>query len=159
MVLEKGHGVRETARLLGISRTTLVGCVKEVREHEEADSFPGSGHRHRMDKEIARLRRRGRRVNTTNSRHDYPIAPSLIGSGYIATRPDQVWLSDLTYISTGEGWLYLATVEDLCTRKVVGWSMDRQMTKELTMNALKRTIKRYRPPKGLLQIKKLNNKK
>lgn len=66
MVLEKGHGVRETARLLGISRTTLAGWVKEVREHEEADSFPGSGHRHSMDEEIASLKRRVRDLEEEN---------------------------------------------------------------------------------------------
>ena len=96
------------------------------------------------------LRKRGRRVNTTDSRHEYPIAPNLLGRGYKATRPHQVWVSDLTYVPTGEGWLYLAAVEDICLKKVVGWSMDRQMTKELTMSALNQAIKRYRPPKGLL---------
>jgi putative transposase len=68
---------------------------------------------------IRSLRKRGRRVNTTDSRHEYPIAPNLLGRGYKTTMPHHVWVSDLTYIPTGEGWLYLAAVEDICLKKVV----------------------------------------
>jgi len=103
-----------------------------------------------QEKGLCSQRKRGRRVSTTDSRHNDPIAPNLLGWGYKATMPHQVWVADLTYIPTGEGWLYLAAIEDLCLKKVVGWSMDRQMTQELTMSALKQAIKRYRPPKGLL---------
>ncbi len=64
-----------------------------------------------------------RRTRTTDSRHGYPIAPNRLGRNFTAARPNQVWLADLTYIPTGEGWLYLAGILDMHTRKLVGWSM------------------------------------
>ena len=66
----------------------------------------------------ARRKRRFRR--TTDSRHGFPIAPNMLGRNFSAAAPDRVWLADLTYIWTAEGWLYLAVVLDLCTRRVVG---------------------------------------
>ena len=63
-----------------------------------------------------------RRVRTTDSRHGYPIAPNRLGRDFTAAAPNQVWLGDLTYVRTGEGWLFLAAVLDLHTRKIVGWS-------------------------------------
>ena len=67
MVLEKGHGVRETARLLGISRATLAGWVREFREHGEAEAFPGSGHKHIADEEIIKLKRKIRDLEEENA--------------------------------------------------------------------------------------------
>jgi transposase InsO family protein len=60
---------------------------------------------------------------TTDSRHQLPIAPNLLQQKFTASVPNRVWLADITYIPTGEGWLYLAAVLDLATRKVVGWAM------------------------------------
>jgi putative transposase len=62
------------------------------------------------------------RLCTTDSRHDLPIAPNRLAQNFAAGRP-QVWLADITYVPTGEGWLYLAVVLDLFTRKIVGWAM------------------------------------
>jgi putative transposase len=67
--------------------------------------------------------RRFRPVTTDSRRHGLPIAPDLLGQNFQAPAPNQVWLSDITYIPTDEGWLYLAAVLDLATRKVVGWAM------------------------------------
>lgn len=78
-----------------------------------------------------------RRTRTTDSRHTYPIAPNRLGRNFVASRPGQVWLADLTYIPTGEGWLYLAAVLDLHTRKIVGWSMRERLYTEI---ALERSI-------------------
>ena len=64
-----------------------------------------------------------RRVRTTDSRHGLPIAPNLIARDFRATAPNRVWLADITYIPTSEGWLYLAAVMDLFSRKIVGWAM------------------------------------
>ena len=82
-------------------------------------------------KRVARLMRgmglsarRGRRFRcTTDSRHAFPVAPNLLDRDFTAAAPDRVWLADLTYLWTAEGWLYLAVVLDLCTRRVVGWAM------------------------------------
>lgn len=67
----------------------------------------------------------GRRFKpcTTDSRHYLPIAPNLLKQDFVAKLANRVWLADITYIATGEGWLYLAAVLDLATRKIVGWAM------------------------------------
>lgn len=87
---------------------------------------------------------------TTDSRHGLPIAPDLLGQDFQAPVPNQVWLSDITYIPTGEGWLYLAAVLDLATRKVVGWAMRDHLRAELAAAALLMAAQRQRPGKGLI---------
>ena len=87
------------------------------------------------------------RVRTTDSHHDLPIAPNRLDQKFAAERPNQVWLADITYVPTGEGWLYLAVVLDLFTRKIVGWAMRDHMRAELTIAALTMAIQR--PPPGL----------
>lgn len=88
---------------------------------------------------------------TTNSDHKLPISPNLLDQDFHVSAPGLIWVSDITYIRTGEGWLYLTTVIDLFHRKVVGWSMSRRMTAEqTTLAALKHACKRYRPAPGLV---------
>lgn len=91
-----------------------------------------------------------RRTRTTDSRHAYPIAPNWLGRHFVASRPGQVWLADLTYIPTGEGWLYLAAVLDLHTRKIVGWSMRDRLYTEIALEALGMAVARQRPAPGLI---------
>ena len=98
---------------------------------------------------IARRSRRGR-PRTTDSGHSLPIAPNLLQRQFTATAPNRVWLADLTFIRTGEGWLYLAVVLDLFSRKVVGWAMADHMRGELTLAALRMAIARQRPGSGLI---------
>ena len=76
------------------------------------------------------------------------MAENLREQNFVADRPDQVWLADITYIPTGEGWLYLAVILDLFTRKVVGWAMRDHMRAELTIAALTMAIQRRRPGSG-----------
>lgn len=87
---------------------------------------------------------------TTNSRHDYPVAPNLLERQFEVERPDSVWGTDITYLWTQEGWLYLAVVIDLFSRKVVGWAIDNRMTTTLVSDALTMAVWRRRPSKGLL---------
>ena len=94
---------------------------------------------------------RPRRVRTTNSRHSFPVAPNLLNRQFTASKPNQVWLADLTYIPTSEGWLYLAAIMDLHTRKVIGWSMRNHLRAELATSALTMAIQRQRPQPGLIQ--------
>ena len=96
----------------------------------------------------ARRRRRFRR--TTDSRHAFPIAPNLLERNFKAEAPDRIWLADLTYIRTAQGWLYLAVVLDLYTRRVVGWAMADHLGHELALAALDMAILRQRPAPGLL---------
>jgi transposase InsO family protein len=90
------------------------------------------------------------RVCTTDSKHSLPVAANLLDQNFVADRPNQVWLADITYIPTGEGWLYLAVILDLFTRKVVGWAMRDHMRAELTIAALTMAIQRRRPAAGLI---------
>ena len=87
---------------------------------------------------------------TTDSKHALPIAANLLDRNFVAEKPDQVWLADITYIPTREGWLYLAVILDLFTRKIVGWAMREHMRAELTMAALTMAIQRRRPGPGLV---------
>src|SRR3954465_11704361 len=76
---------------------------------------------------------RRHRVCTTDSKHSLPVAANLLDRNFAAEKPDQVWLADITYIPTGGGWLYLAVILDLFTRKVVGWAMRDHMRAELAI--------------------------
>lgn len=87
---------------------------------------------------------------TTNSRHKYPVWPNILNRKFSVERPNSVWVSDITYIWTYEGWLYLATVIDLYSRNVVGMAMDNTIADTLTQKALKQAILRRDPPKGLI---------
>ena len=98
---------------------------------------------------IRAKRRRKYRV-TTNSKHNLPVAPNLLARQFTIDRPNAVWVSDITYIRTSEGWLYLAGVVDLYSRMVVGWSMSNRITGELTLDALNQALGRRRPKPGLL---------
>jgi putative transposase len=98
---------------------------------------------------ISAKRRRQFRV-TTNSKHHYPVAPNLLNRQFDVSTPNAVWVSDITYIWTTEGWLYLAGVVDLHSRMVVGWSMNHRITEQLTLDALNHAIICRQPSQGLL---------
>ena len=95
-------------------------------------------------------KRRKRYRSTTDSAHALPVAENLLNRGFEVPAANQVWVSDLTYIPTAEGWLYLCTVLDLHSRRVVGWSMSSRMTSELVVQALLMAVLLRRPPKGLI---------
>ncbi len=99
---------------------------------------------------IRALARRRFRPTTTDRRHQLPIAPNLLQQKFTVSAPNRVWLADITYIPTAEGWLYLAAVLDLATRKVVGWAMRDHMRTELTLAALMMATQRQRPGPGLI---------
>jgi putative transposase len=82
-------------------------------------------------------RQQGRyRVHTTDSHHDQPIAPNHLPQAPKATAPNQLWVADITYIETQEGWLYLAAILDLYSRKIVGWAMSERIDTTLVLKAL-----------------------
>jgi putative transposase len=102
---------------------------------------------------IAGLRGRQRRryrVVTTDSRHDEPIAPNRMAAIPPPTRPDRVWVTDMTYVHTDEGWLYLAGVLDRCSRRLVGWAMGDSLDATLPISALRMALDQRRPQPGLL---------
>ena len=90
------------------------------------------------------------RPRTTDSQRAEQIAPNRLPERGPADRPNEIWVADITYIRTLQGWLYLAAVLDLCTRKVVGWSLQPHMESSLVKEALSRAVLRHRPAAGLL---------
>jgi putative transposase len=82
--------------------------------------------------------------------HDQPVAANILGREFSASAPNQKWVSDITYIDTEEGWLYLAGIEDVFSRKIVGWAMDEQMETALVEQALHMALTQRQPPAGLL---------
>ncbi len=109
-------------------------------------------------KRVARLmrqrglaaRRRRRFHVTTDSRHGLPIAPNVLARDFACAVPDRTWVTDITYIWTAEGWLFLAVILDLCSRFAVGWAMSEWITDDLTLNALDMALARRHPRRGLL---------
>lgn len=87
---------------------------------------------------------------TTNSNHDKPIAPNLLGQQFAVERPNQAWSSDITYVWTNEGWVYVAGVKDLYSKEIVGYAIGSRMTTELCIDALNMAIKGRRPKAGLI---------
>jgi transposase InsO family protein len=146
-------------------RQELVGAIEEV--HAEVRQRYGSprmtaelkarGHRcsentvaklmsaHGIEARVPR-----RFVRTTDSDHRLPVASNVLARGFDPEGPNELWCADITYIPTGEGWLYLAVVEDLFSRMVVGWSMAESMESRLVVDALEMALARRRPGAGLL---------
>lgn len=101
----------------------------------------------------AGLRSKARRrfvLKTTDSNHDHPVTDNLLDRQFQQALPDVAWCVDITYVPTDEGWLYLAAVMDLCSRRIVGWSMADHLRAELCTDALRMAIQQRRPKAGLL---------
>ena len=97
---------------------------------------------------VARPKRRFR--VTTNSDHRHPIAPNLLQRNFSASAPDRVWVGDITYLWTREGWMYLAVLIDVYSRRIVGWAMRPYLSRELVIEALRRALELRGPPPGLI---------
>lgn len=103
-----------------------------------------------MRAEGLRAKQTRRHRATTRRNKSHRAAPNRLNRDFRAERPNQTWLSDITYIPTREGWLYLAAILDLFSRRIVGWEMSSRMTSELTLTALHKAIRRCRPEPGLI---------
>jgi putative transposase len=132
------------------------GCYGRRRMTPHVSAQRGAPVNH---KRVARLmrehglqshKRRRLRVVTTDSKHALPVAPNVLARDFAATAPNQKWLADLTYVPTEEGWLYLALVLDLYSRKLVGWAMSETMPQELTLRALDAALGWRDPAAGLV---------
>lgn len=147
-------------------RKLLLAAIRRI--HEDVDQVYGAprmarelqadGHRcgrHRAARIMRaaglRARRRlGRRPRTTDSHHALPVAPNVLAQEFNAANPDHVWVGDITYLRTGEGWLYLAVLLDLCSRRVVGWALDGSIDRSLVLRALGMAIDQRQPGPELL---------
>lgn len=177
---EKAVPVTQACRVLGVSRAgyyqrrNRAAPAKDVRASAQVKAaFTASGKSYgsrRVRKALARrgvqmgrfrvrrlMRENGLRpvwkrkfVNTTDSKHDYPVAPNLLNRQFNVAQPNQAWTSDITYLRTRQGWLYLAAVMDLYSRKIVGWAMAPTMPTELVVAALQMAVQQRCPPPGLI---------
>lgn len=131
----------EVRQRYGSPRMTaeLKGRGHECSENTVAKLMRASGIRARTPRRFAR---------TTDSNHRLPVADNLLARDFDPERPNRAWCADITYIPTGEGWLYLAVVEDLFSRMVVGWSMAETMESRLVVDALSMAVARRLPLQG-----------
>ena len=160
LVSECGKPASQVARELGVSQKTLYGWMSRYKE-DPSTPFIGSGNlkpdakalrylervSQKMVATIMReneLRRRTVRKYkaTTYSNHNDPVQENVLNQTFVAERPNQVYMADITYIPTDEGWVYLASLMDLYSRKIVGWHADARMKKELCITALEKAFKR-----------------
>jgi putative transposase len=105
----------------------------------------------RLRRELAlRCKQKRKFKATTNSNHSLPVAANLLEQRFAPTAPNEVWVTDITYVATGEGWLYLAGVKDVFTCEIVGYAMGERMTQALTAQALWKAVRNKRPAPGLI---------
>ena len=149
--------VRETRRLdaairrLFAAHKSRAGSPKITRLLREEGWRVGTSRVAKRMREMglrSKVRRRYR--TTTDSRHQHPIAPNRLQRNFATQRPDQVYVSDITYIRTRSGWLYLTVVLDLYTHLVVGWALSDSLSHHAVLKALRRAVGRRRPPRGLI---------
>jgi transposase InsO family protein len=156
----KPEGVRAQAdqELAGYIKTVFQQSRRTYGSPRLAAALRRDGHRCGKNR-VARLMRQNqlkarqkRRFvpRTTQSDHGLPIAPNWLAKVPTPDRPDQLWVVDITYIATGQGWIYLAVILDACSRKVVGWALGTSLETSLVTEALSRAQKERRPAPGLL---------
>lgn len=143
--------VQEIDQIHTRSRQTY-GSPRVVQELRQKGQRHGRNRIARLMKQegLCGRHKRRYRVQTTDSNHDYPIAPNHLVQAPRATAPNQLWVADITYIETQEGWLYLAAIMDLYSRKIVGWAMSERIDTVLILKALAMALLHRRPPANLL---------
>jgi transposase InsO family protein len=156
--VQPGPRARADQVLLGQLQGLHIGSRQTYGSPRMQVLLRRQGHAHGR-RRIARLMRLGGlvgrqkrryRVRTTDSNHDQPIAPNRLAQAPAATAPNQLWVADVTYIATGEGWLYLAGVLDLYSRQIVGWAMSPHNDTALVLQAWTMACNHRQPPAGLL---------
>jgi putative transposase len=142
---------QEIGQIYTRSRETY-GAPRVEKELRKQGRCHGRNRVARLMKEKGLCGRQQRRyrVQTTDSNHDQPIAPNRLAEAPKATAPNQLWVADLTYIETQEGWLYLAAILDLYSRKIVGWAMSERIDTALVLKALAMALLHRSPPAKLL---------
>jgi putative transposase len=126
--------------------------AKRIAKRLKADGNPAGRHRVARIMRLYGWRARAARKYkaTTNSNHKLPVSPNLLEQNFQANKPNEKWVSDITYIWTDEGWLYLAVVMDLYSRMVVGWALSERMTAMLVIDALQMALWRRSMPSGVI---------
>ena len=133
-----------------VGRSTY-GSARIQQELADQEVYVGRDHIHRLRKELGlRCVQNKKFKATTNSAHDLPVAPNLLEQKFEVEGPGKVLGTDITYIPTGEGWLYLAGVKDFGSMEIVGYAMGARMTKELVHQALEKALRYRRPEIGCI---------
>ena len=157
----KGAPVSRRRQEEGRLEVEIVAAHKRTRETYSAERLQTDLAAHGVCVGVHRIRRIRKKLGlrckqkkkfkaTTDSRHNLPVAENLLGQKFAVSRPNQVWVSDITYVPTDEGWLYLAAHKDLFNGEVVGHAMGPRMTKALVLQSLFRAVASRRPEKGLI---------
>jgi transposase InsO family protein len=126
---------------------------RRMAKQRQADGFAVGRYQARrlMPQAKVTVRRpKQRHPVTTDSRHGYMVAPNLLARHFAVEKPDQVWVGDITYVWTAEGWLYLGVLLDLYSRKVVGWAMSQRVDAAIVQEALQMALGRRQPAAGLI---------
>jgi transposase InsO family protein len=149
--LENQVLVQEIDQIHARSRKTY-GAPRVEKELRKKGRCHGRNRVARLMKQTGLCgRQKGRyRVQTTDSNHDHPIAPNRLAQVPKATTTNQIWVADITYIQTQEGWLYLAAILDLYSRRIIGWAMSPRIDTVLVLNALRMALLHRDPPQNLL---------
>ena len=143
---------REIAPIFAASRQTY-GCPRVTAALRQEGQRCGQNRVARLMREnqlTPRQKRKRWRPTTTDSNHRQPVAENWLAKVPAPDQPDQVWVADITYIDTGEGWLYLAGLLDACTRRLVGWQTGETLAAELVTQAWQKAVRDRRPGPGLL---------
>ncbi len=137
------HAYRKSRGNYGSPRIT-----KELQSQGICCSKNRVARRMKENKIVAKTKRRFK--ITTKSKHKNPVAENILNQNFETRKPDKVWASDITYIRTREGWLYLSVILDLFSRQVVGWSMSNRLTQDLVIKAFQQAVWRRNPEPGLI---------
>ena len=144
-----------------MANQTLIEAIRKVYAQSRrvygasriAQALRKLGHRCSRNREARLMRQIGVQARkkrsykvTTQSNHSHPIAPNTLAQQFQVSQPNKVWSSDITYIATAEGWLYLAVVMDLYSRQIIGWSMQRSLKRKLVLDALEMALQRRKTP-------------
>ncbi len=148
---------REEARL----EVEIIAAHKRTRQVYGAEKLQHDLAEHGIQVGICRIKRIRRKLGirckqkrkfktTTNSKHTLPVAENILGQQFKVAAPNKVWVSDITYVPTDEGWLYVAGHKDIFTGTIVGYAMGERLTRNLVSQSLFRAVAAKRPPQGLI---------
>jgi putative transposase len=148
----QGNARLEVAMVAAHQRTRQTYGARRLQPELAAAGFMASvGRIRRLRKKLGLQCPQKRRFKaTTDSNHHLPVAPNLLQQTFTATQPNQKWVTDITYVATDEGWLYLAGIKDLYTCEIVGYALSARMTTELVSHALNQAVMTKRPAAGLV---------
>jgi len=146
----ENEGLKERIMEIYASSKQRYGCIKIKYALKKYGIFTGQNRVLRLTRELGIRSVTCKKYRKRSRETDNVDRPNLLNRRFYADKPNQVWLSDITYIKTHSGWTYLAAVLDMCTRKVVGYSYSKKMTADLTIDALLAACRNQGFPKGLL---------